>query len=65
MDRQRKCMWMRDLLDHLAGCYDQWRDLDGTSAHYLADSMRRDVDEFKRLMDSLSAGEARPERVLV
>jgi hypothetical protein len=53
MDRQTKLNWMRDILEHLRTCYEQWVAVDAGSGHYLAESMKRDLDEFRRLCESL------------
>jgi len=65
MDRERKFLWMKDLLEHLGSCYEQWRHVEGGSAQFLADSMRRDMEEFRRLVDSLATGELRAQPALV
>lgn len=57
MDRQSKLNWMRDILDHLRSSYEQWSMADAQSEHYLAETMKRDLDEFRRLCDSLRGGE--------
>ena len=53
MDRQAKFLWMKDLLEHIGQCHDQWQAADSRSERYLADSIRRDLDEFRRLCDSI------------
>ena len=53
MDRQNKLMWMKDLLDHLSLCCDEWQGAEGRMERYLADSIERDLDEFRRLSVSL------------
>lgn len=53
MTRQAKFLWMKDILEHLGHCYDQWQEADPSTEHYLAESIRRDLDEFRRLCDSL------------
>ena len=53
MDRQAKFMWMKDLLEHLGECHEQWQNADARTERYLADSIRRDLDEFRRLCDTL------------
>ena len=57
MDRQTRFLWMKDLLDHLAECHDQWQAADPAIERYLAEAVRRDLDELRRLCDSL-AGES-------
>jgi hypothetical protein len=53
MDRRTKLCWMKDILEHLAGCCDQWDSADDHSERYLAESMRRDLEEFRRLWESM------------
>jgi uncharacterized membrane protein YccC len=53
MDRQATFLWMQDLLEHLNSCHEQWQLADARTEHYLADSMRRDLDELRRLCETL------------
>lgn len=53
MERQTKLHWMRDILEHLRACHEQWQVADSHTERYLAESMKRDLDEFRRLCDSL------------
>lgn len=53
MDRQARFLWMKDLLEHLAACHDQWQTADPAVERYLAEAVRRDLDEMRRLCDSL------------
>lgn len=53
MDRYSKLNLMKDILDHLRNCYEQWSLADAHSEHYLAESMKRDLDEMRRLCDSM------------
>lgn len=53
MSRNAKFMWMRDLLDHMGRCQEQWQSADACLETFLADSLRRDLDEFRRICDSL------------
>ena len=53
MTRQTAFLWMRDILDHLNQCHDQWQDAEPGTERYLADSIKRDLDEFRRLCDQL------------
>lgn len=65
-DRQTKLHWMRDILDHLRRCQEQLPVADETSQRYLAESMKRDLDEFRRLCDSLTGSAmAGPKRTAV
>ncbi len=52
-ERQTKLHWMRDILDHLRRCQEQLPSADESGERYLAESMKRDIDEFRRLCDSL------------
>lgn len=67
MDRQSKLLWMKDLLAHLAETHEQWEFADERVGKYLADSMARDLDECRRLCESLrrESDVARPSRTLV
>lgn len=58
-DRQHKLHWMRDILDHLRRSQEQLPLADDLTQRYLAESMKRDLDEFRRLCDSL-IGKATP-----
>ena len=53
MDRQTKFLWMKDLLEHLSSCQEQWQAADDATEWFLADAMRRDLDEMRRLCESL------------
>lgn len=63
MDRQTTLLWMKDLLEHLAYCHEQSEMADSRSERYLLESMKRDVDEFRRLCDVLSDQRVRGEMV--
>lgn len=52
-ERQTKLHWMRDILDHLRTCHEQLPLANEPSQRCLAESMKRDLDEFRRLCDSL------------
>jgi len=52
-DRQHKLHWMRDILDHLRHSQEQLPQANAVAERYLAESMKRDLDEFRRLCDSL------------
>ena len=52
MDRHRKLLSMKDVLDHLGRCYEQWQVADPEADQYLAESIERDLDEFRRLCRS-------------
>lgn len=53
MTERQRLHWMRDILDHLRHCHDQLPVADEASQRFLAQSMKRDLDEFRRLCDSL------------
>ena len=53
MTRQAKFLWMKDLLEHMGRCQEQWQSADQRMESFLADSLRRDLDEFRRICDSL------------
>jgi hypothetical protein len=46
-------MWMKDLLEHMDRCHEQWETADERMESFLAESLRRDIDEFRRICDSL------------
>jgi hypothetical protein len=56
MDRQKQLLWMKDLIEHLGDCYEQWQLADPGTERFLAESMKRDLDECRRLCDSLHGG---------
>jgi hypothetical protein len=53
MHRQTTMLWMKDILEHLGNCFDQWQSADPASEHFLAQSMERDLNEFRRLCEAL------------
>ncbi|HEX4148905.1 MAG TPA: hypothetical protein VHY20_07955 [Pirellulales bacterium] len=53
MDRQARFLWMQDLLEHLGACHEQWPAAEPAVERFLADAVRRDLDELRRLCDSL------------
>jgi hypothetical protein len=53
MDRRGKLLLMRDVLEHLGACFDEWQLADSRSEPLLADSIERDLHEFQRLCLSL------------
>ncbi|MEX2121269.1 MAG: hypothetical protein WD847_16875 [Pirellulales bacterium] len=61
MNRRARLMWMKDILEHMTECHREWQTADGRVEQYLADSIQRDLDEVRRLCQSLrsdlSAGE--------
>lgn len=63
MTRNAKFLCMKDLLEHMTRCHEQWESADARTERFLVDSMRRDVEEFRRLCDSLRA-ESNPQPCL-
>ena len=53
MTRQYKLRWMKDLLEPMDRCHEQWETADERMESFLAESLRRDIDEFRRICDSL------------
>ncbi|HUY90272.1 MAG TPA: hypothetical protein VMV10_16160 [Pirellulales bacterium] len=53
MTRQAKFLWMKEILAHLDDCHHQWQFAEGRAEHYLAEAMKRDLEEVRRLCDSL------------
>lgn len=53
MTRHAKFLWMKDVLEHMGRCHEQWQSADQRMETFLADSLRRDIDEFRRICDSL------------
>ena len=53
MDRRRKLLLMQDILEHLGSCFSEWQHVEGGQQPYLAEAIERDLNEFRRLCDSL------------
>jgi hypothetical protein len=53
MDRKTKLLWMKDILEHLGECCDEWQLADPQSERFLAEAIERDLEEFRRLCSSL------------
>jgi hypothetical protein len=51
MDRHAKFLWMKEVLDHINECHAQWQSAQGQSERYLAETMRRDLDEIRRICE--------------
>ncbi len=51
---------MKDLLEHLVHCHEDWQQASGTTEQFLARSMRRNLDDCRRLCESLQRELARP-----
>lgn len=54
MDRRAKLLCMKEVLEHLGACYERWQDVDRHDERYVADAMRRGLDDFRRLCESLT-----------
>jgi hypothetical protein len=61
MDRQARFLWMKDLLEHISDCHEQWQAADPAAERFLADAVRRDLDELRRVCESLDG--QRPHRL--
>jgi hypothetical protein len=59
-DRERKLLRMRDLLEHMADCHDQWAWSNEADPGVLADLMLRDLEQIKRICVSLSTSSSDP-----
>lgn len=53
MDRHAKFLWMKDLLDHLQDCHEQWENTDPAAEGHWYAAMQRDMSELRRLCESL------------
>lgn len=53
MDRHAKFVWMKEVLERLSDCQREWETAEGPTERFLADSIKRDLDEVRRLCDSL------------
>lgn len=58
MDRHAKLFWMKEVLEHLNDCHREWEVAEGTAERFLAESMKRDLDEVRRICESLTAEKA-------
>lgn len=57
MDRRTKLQWMKDILDRLDWCHEQWETGDPRTETFLVDTIERDLNEFRRLCHSLRRDE--------
>jgi hypothetical protein len=64
MDRRSKLLFMKDILDHMQTCFDEWQAADGSASSFLADSIDRDLNEFRRMCHSLRGDATSRERCL-
>jgi hypothetical protein len=62
MDRHAKLVWMKEVLEHLSDCQREWETAEGPSERFLADSIKRDLEEVRRICDSLRGDRAVAER---
>lgn len=56
MDRRNTFMWMKDLVDHLRTCADEWQTSSGRNRSgdgVWAEAVRRDLDELRRVCEKL------------
>ena len=53
MDRHAKFVWMKELLEHLSDCQCEWETAQGATERFLAESIKRDLNELRRICDSL------------
>lgn len=49
MERRETALWMREVLDHLNRCCDQWQSADRVSEQFAIQSIERDVAELQRV----------------
>jgi hypothetical protein len=63
MNRRAKFLWMKEILEHLDECHRQWQYADDQTERYLAEAMKRDLEEVRRLCDSLHSQPARASRI--
>jgi hypothetical protein len=60
MDRRGKLLLMQNILERLGDCCDEWQRADTRCERLLADSVERDLTEFRRLCVSLRPDAGRP-----
>jgi hypothetical protein len=53
MDRKHRFLCMRDILEHLGDCFDEWEQANSRDERFLAETIERDLDQFRRLCNSL------------
>ena len=62
MNRRAKFLWMKEILEHLDECHRQWQHADDQTERYLAEAMKRDMEELRGLCDSLRGESSRGPR---
>lgn len=53
MDRHARLLWMKEVIEHLNDCHQQWHSAEGSDEYFLAESMKRDLDELRRICELL------------
>ncbi len=53
MDRHAKFVWMKEVLERLSDCQSEWETAQGPTERFLAESIKRDLDEVRRICHSL------------
>lgn len=53
MDRHARLLWMKEVIEHLNDCHLQWQSADSADEFFLAEAMKRDLDELRRLCELL------------
>jgi hypothetical protein len=54
MDRHAKFIWMKEVLEHLHDCHREWEVAEGKAERFLAETIKRDLDEVRRICESLT-----------
>ncbi|HVX64861.1 MAG TPA: hypothetical protein VHC19_29855 [Pirellulales bacterium] len=55
MSRHAKLLLMKEILEHLDDRHQEWVLADDDAGSYLADAIKRDLEEIRRLCDSLKS----------
>lgn len=53
MDRHARLLWMKEVIEHLNDCHQQWQSAEGSDEYFLAESIKRDLDELRRICELL------------
>ena len=61
MDRNQTLL-MKDILEHVQECFDQWQQADARTSRFLVEAIDRDLHEFRRLCGSLRCENHSPPR---